>query len=940
MVRPLPQVEVRYAGAWHTVTEDVYSAEELTTSKGRKDWAAVADPAEMAVPFIQHESKYATAAGGGRMIGRYSPRNPMSDLYGLIGRNTPVRLRLGAARPRLRLPGTTRAAATTPDTASLRLTGDQRVEILVKPRSWRPSGGAGLARRYHIVGNQRAWAVWINSAGTISWRPSPDGSIFTTRVSAAAVPDDGAERWIAVWHDVNNGAGGNTVGFETSSDGITWDALGTNQVLAGTFAFHPAQAALEVGRTHDPIASAGVNVTPLDGEIGAFRYRSGILSSSTIVSSVDFRNLDTDARTTTDNAGRTWTLQAGAYISDSSIRFAGEAAAWPQEWTSAAAGPRVSVATIAGALRRAQKTVSPLQSSLRRDFSSKPNVVRYYPLEERTGATRFGAGLADDTSFLTPSDTAEVKAGANGDMFVASDPLPTFGAGEIVGNLPAYAPNVSQRLVWLVGVPSAGLSTDRHLLRVYTSGTAARWEVIYGAGDNLILRCYSDTGALIFDNDPLAGDLNGKPQMMSLWLEQQGANLFYQLAWFPLGGVALISDEDTLTGRTYGRITRVQLGTTANLEGTVMGHVALLNGDVHNIWDSVGSSLIAWAGETGTDRLLRLGADEGFPVRITGAGDTPAMGPQRSKTFVELAREIPATDLGMFGDAGDDAGSLAYRPARSIMGREPVLTIPYPLLVPPPLPVDDDQSTVNRVTVKSANGLEFTAEDTTSSMSTLPPPAGVGLYDQSVDINADTVAGAEANSWWRLALGTVEGSRWPDLELVLDKPELEPYVDAILAVQLGDIIRITDLPAGVPPGPVDLLVNAIGDKITRAIHRVMFTCEPASIWGDTGVWAADTGPWPADVARWDSSDTARGASAITSTQTGITLLYGSIAWTTDAAHFPFDIMGGGERMTVTAIGAPGSGSQLFTVVRSVNGIVKGHPAGTPFSLADPTYWAL
>jgi len=939
MVRPLPQVEVRYAGAWHTVTQDVYSAEELTTSKGRKDWAAVADPSEMAIPFIQHESKYATAAGGGRMIGRYSPRNPMSDLYGLIGRNTPVRLRLGTARPRLRNPGSALAAASTPDVAALRLTGDQRVEILLKPRTWRPIGGAGLGRRYLVGSNQRAWAVWLNESGTISWRPSPDGSTFTTRTSSASVPDDGAERWIAIWHDVNNGASGNTVGFETSPDGVTWTALGTNQVLSGTFAFHPAQAPLELGRVWDPVAS-GISITPLDGEIGAFRYRSGILSSSTIVSSVDFRLADTDMRTVTDAQGRIWTLTNAAYISDSSIRFAGEAAAWPQEWTAAAAGPRVSVATIAGALRRAQKTVSPLQSSLRRDFGSRTNVVRYYPLEERTGAVRFGAGIAGDTSFLTATVPAEVKAGANGDMFVASDPLPTFGASDLAGNFPAYTPDVSQRLVFLVGVPPAGMATDRHLMRVYTSGTASRWEVIYAAGGGLKFRCFDDEGVAIFDHGPTASSLDGVPHMLSLWLEQQGANLFFQLARWPVGGgAAFVPDEGTLPTRTYGRIVRVQLGTTAGLEGTVMGHVALLNGDVHSIWSSVGSSLIGWAGETGTDRLLRLGTDEGFPVRLQGAGDTPQMGPQRSRTFVELAREVPATDLGMFGDAGDDAGSITYRPARSIMGRAPVLTVPYALLVPPPLPVDDDQGTVNRVTVKSANGIEFTAEDTTSSMSTLPPPAGVGLYDQSVDINAHTAEGAEGNAWWRLALGTVEGSRWPDLEFVLDKPELAAYVDAILAVKLGDIIRITDLPAGVPPGPVDLLVDAIGDKITRALHKVIFTCAPAYPWGSTNTWAAATGN-PAGVARWEGTGTKRTAATIGSTQTGITFIYGTMPWTTDPADFPFNIMVGGELMTVTAIGAPSGANQLFTVVRSVNGVVKSHPGGVPVQLAEPFVWSL
>ena len=172
---------------------------------------------------------------------------------------------------------------------------------------------------------------------------------------------------------------------------------------------------------------------------------------------------------------------------------------------------------------------------------------------------------------------------------------------------------------------------------------------------------------------------------------------------------------------------------------------------------------------------------------------------------------------------------------------------------------------------------------------------------------------------------------------MLDAPELAAYVDAILAVRLGDIIRVTDLPEGVPTGPVDLIVDAIADKITRALHVVTFTCGPANIWGATGTWAASTG---AGTARWSPNSTHRGASAITDTQTTITFVNDdAIPWTTAAADFPLDIMVGGERMTVTSIGA-GTTSQLFTVVRGVNGITKAHPAGVTVALAEPTVWSL
>lgn len=944
MARPLPAVEIRYDGAWHTITEDVYSsAEKIKAARGRRDWSKVADPAEMQLPMRQDRSMYATATGGGPLRGRYAPRNPLSDLFGKIGRNTPVRLRLGDAAPRVYFPADplNNGAVRTPDHASLRLTGDQRLEILVKPRTWRPGAlGFALARRWLVSGNNRAWAWYIRPDGTLRFRSTSDGTAGTDviRTSSVAVPTTDAERWLAVWIDVNNGAGGNTVGFETSLDGATWAALGTNQINAGVTSVFAALAPLDLGRTI--WSDSGVIVDAFNGELGAFRYRSGILSSSTIVAEADFRTLDTDDTTLTDPQGHVWTISTPAYMTDRSIRFAGEAAAWPQSWD-LSGKVRSSTATIAGVLRRAQKVTTPLRSSLRRDLSTKANVVAYWPMEEPNGATRFASGLPGDLSSLAPEVPAEVKFAAS-TAFVASDPLPTVGDSSIMGTVPKYpSPNASQRFIFVAQIPEAGIATDRHIARFMTTGTMGRWEMIYDApGGGGIFRGYDADGTLIFDHGPVASGFNGSLVMHSIWLEQNGANIDYQWATFPVGSsVAFVQDSGSVAG-TFGRFTAVQLGTNVGMDATAYGHVALLNGDVHNIWDVARNSLVAWAGEAGAERLTRLGDDEGFPVRFRGAvAPTPAMGPQRSRTLVELMREVPATDLGMFTDAADHAGALAYRPAAS-MSAGHVLEIPYNLIGEPFQPTDDDQGTVNRVTVKSASGIEFTVEDTTSTMSTAPPPAGVGLYDQSADINANTQTGAEGNAYWRLALGTIDASRWPTVPLCLDHPNVAPLAEAILAVAEGDIIRVTGLPAGVPPGPLDLIVDAIEDEITRAQHWVFLTCAPAGPWAQTGTWHESTGANPGDHL-WDTSNTTRQGSAINATQTAITLTIGDGKfWTTSAAHFPFDIFGGGERMTVTAIAAPSGVTQVFTVTRGANGIAKTHPVGTRFSLADPTVWAL
>lgn len=67
----------------------------------------------------------------------------------------------------------------------------------------------------------------------------------------------------------------------------------------------------------------------------------------------------------------------------------------------------------------------------------------------------------------------------------------------------------------------------------------------------------------------------------------------------------------------------------------------------------------------------------------------------------------------------------------------------------------------------------------------------------------------------------------------------------------------------------------------------------------------------------------------------ITLRQGGVG-----SDFPFDIRVGGEVMTVQGVGPAEDAVQPFTVIRSVNGIVKGHSAGADVRLAHPTIVAL
>ncbi|MDS1269685.1 hypothetical protein RIF23_05195 [Lipingzhangella sp. LS1_29] len=72
-------VELGIDGSWVDITGDVRTREDIAIVRGRPDEGDTVDPGKCTVVLNNRH-------------GRYSPRNPRSPYYGLIGRNTPLRV--------------------------------------------------------------------------------------------------------------------------------------------------------------------------------------------------------------------------------------------------------------------------------------------------------------------------------------------------------------------------------------------------------------------------------------------------------------------------------------------------------------------------------------------------------------------------------------------------------------------------------------------------------------------------------------------------------------------------------------------------------------------------------------------------------------------------------------------------------------------------------
>lgn len=304
------------------------------------------------------------------------------------------------------------------------------------------------------------------------------------------------------------------------------------------------------------------------------------------------------------------------------------------------------------------------------------------------------------------------------------------------------------------------------------------------------------------------------------------------------------------------------------------------------------------------------------------------MGDQREHTLVELLDEAALSDSGMLHEPRDWC-SFLYRDRESLVNQEPKVTLDYSAghIAGDLAPVDDDTSTFNDVTVKREDGSSLHVEQLEGPLSIFPPPDGVGRYTHEVTVSFENDSMLADHAYWTLHMGTVDEIRYPDLTVDLHSPYLSDELrHKLLSVDIGDRIDITGFASviGLPPEDVPQIVVGYTEELSIMKHSITFNLAPASPFIVGVVDESEYGL----VGDGDSTLTV----PVDAVDTELTVDPGSAGWTEDPTDFPFDILIGGERCTVQDVVTDGS-EQVLTVVRSVNGIVKAHDAGTSIEVA-------
>ncbi|MCX5587538.1 hypothetical protein [Streptomyces erythrochromogenes] len=899
-------VDLQLGSSMTNVLDDVHHPAGISYTWGRRAEGSKTDPAAASLVLLNPD-------------GEYSGRNPLSPNFGRLGRNTPLRLTHGGANVALVVPPDSIGRASTPDAAALDITGDIDVRADLTPTQW---GGTTASTGWEVMGKwgiigQQSWYLRMQDSGRIAFAWSTNGVTGTVLGSDAEVPFAPGERGaIRVTLDVSNGLGGYTITYYTAPTiAGPWTQLGTPDITTagGATSIFNSTADLQVGDI------GALAFEPIAREYHAIEVRNGIAGS--VVANPDFTAQASGTTSFSDAAGRSWSAATGL-ITSRRVRAVLEAADMTPQWTNAY--DVKTPITGAGILRRLGRGAKPLASTLRRSLPTlgTSGPVAYWPMEDGSDATRAASAIVG----VQPLRVNDFDFAADNSCAGASS-LPTIGAAATMhASIPPYTSSTNAYLLAMMYSLDALPASKSALLSIQTTGTA-RGVVVSFTSTQIVCDVYSTAGALLTSQafTPAAAVGEGVWRRFELVASYDGANIDFSVGVvdeFGLRDVMLFS-----VAGTPGTITDIDTGFGALLSGMALGHLVIFPEADPTEWFDAD---IGYSGEEAGARLLRLCAEEGIPVSIAdGPGLHTRLGPQRPAKLLDLFDEIETADGGILVEDRTRLG-LTFRTRASMYSQAPRVTIPYEYLVAPLEQTDDDRYTRNDRTAQRVNGSSARAVLTTGALSTAAPPNGVGVYDDSTSVNVYEDEQLPDIASWLLHRGTWDEARYPKVRILLHKyPALVP---AVSSLRPGDVIRITDLPVWLPPGPVDLMVEGGDEQYKQFEWVITLSCSPAGPW-NVGVLDDAT------LGRLDTAGSSL-VSGVTSTATSLSVATASgPIWTTAGADLPFDILVGGEVMTVTAVSGASS-PQTFTVTRSVNGIVKAHLAAADVRLAQPLILAL
>jgi len=660
-------------------------------------------------------------------------------------------------------------------------------------------------------------------------------------------------------------------------------------------------------------------------------------------------------------------------IEVSSMITTGEVASWPQNRDETGNDQTVRI-TIGGPKRRLTAAKTLARSALYQFFlvnalgGFKPTPHAYFPLEDDTQtATDFIAEATGGLSRLkfvpssVSSTVSKVTWGGDTTRPGARKAATLTGGGHLIATLSPPTGESTWGATWQA---KFNYSDGAHaVLGTLPTPDAPIYLTLDIAADTTTLEFRLDGGGATVPS-MLVHDFGTKEEVeewhtIQVDASQNGADVDFFLT---VDGE--VTDSHTQAGFTLRGLYTVQLSSTVNASGaTGFSHLAVYGSDITTL-DSFGVDLAGRGnpGENPVYRAKRVAQEYGFEfdwigyggvtgvpdVLGPGEGDGRTMGAQRVVNVIDLLNDAEQVDGGLLYEQRSVAG-FEFRTLRSMFSRSSWLTLDMGTskhLSPPLVPTSDDRNITNRYTARRADGGEYVYTLEAGPMSTLSPDeGGIGLMDSGDSFNLESETSLPDTASYQVARGTIDQERYPAVTVELHRPAVYNTAGLVAKVRdlnVGDQVTLAGMASNGIYDDRDVLVLGYTGQLDRFRHTLKLVTTPAEL---LRVWTpGSTTSSASEFARGDSDYTTIDED-LTLTETDVTIEVESnrAFWVNSTSHpnnFPFDVMCGGERMTVTAGTAPSGQNQTWTVTRSVNGVEKTHTAGAKITLAEPNYMGL
>lgn len=883
--------------------------------------------------------------------GVYSNENPRSPYYGLLSRNTPVRIYVPRSTSALLIKRTGQnARGETVDKVALDIVGDIDVRIEIEPRYWRRVGSDSskfivLCGKYE-TGGQRSWILYMSENGILTFAISTDGSNGNTGTATVALPTTGRIA-IRATLDVDNGAGGRTYNFYTSSSiGGTWTALGSPVVQSGgAISIFSSSADLEVGSANNG-NPAGISSAFYDylGRIYSFELYSGIAGS--LVAQANYAGQTSGTGSFSDGLGNTWNMvlstgSEAVEITNADYRFHGQLSSPKQISSISADGVGKDVRTVglaAGLIEQLNSNNTPIRSPIYRNFDMfTPN--GWWPGEDNSGATAASSavdgGLAATLTDVTFAGYDSTLAGSAGVMQCGSTGPLFYGQAKVV------ATTTETHFIGFFKFPTVPLS-EQTMFTWYGSGTVKRWDFTV-SNTNYTLRGYDNTGTQTVTKSTSFGTGADPTNWIAyhMQLTNVAGTITPKSEWYVVGGSTYYSAgaAGTLTyAGDNGSFSAVQVQGVAALSGVRFSHAMVSSLVGLNFFGSgINAYSTGYVGEAADARFSRVCTEQGIGFLVLGLiGGSELMGAQPIDTVMNILYQCQEVDGGLISEARDRFNALEYR-TRTFLLNQYGLTLTYTSkhLSGQFISTPDNTNVRNDITMSRINGGSARAILSAGPMSVQVPPNGIGPRPDSPDVNSYLDSRLPYLAQYALGLGTWPDARYTSVQVELSRSVFTGNAALLLLAEkadLGDPITVTGMPQFTTADDVLLMARGATETINNFTRNLTFTTSPYGPYRVSELSATSGEELRADAAR-DSTyagQTQLAAATSTATTLTATTLSGPVMCTTagDSTQFPFDVWQAGERMTVTVITSATS-PQTLTVTRSVNGVVKAVAANTP-----------